>query len=63
MTYDQASVCIQCEDREWKYQRMGVVDGLARRFSVVHSNSQEQSKSKSKHVNVILTYDLYSRHL
>ena len=42
MTFDQASVCIQWECREWKYQKMSEVGGLAYRFSGVQSSSQEQ---------------------
>ena len=43
MTFDQASVCVQREYREWKYQKMSEDDGLAYRFSGVQSSSQEQS--------------------
>ena len=43
MTFDQASVCVQREYREWKYQKMSEVGGLAYRFSGVQSSSQEQS--------------------
>ena len=43
MTFDQASVCVQWEYREWKYQKMSEVGGLAYRFSGVQSSSQEQS--------------------
>ena len=44
MTSDQASVwCVLRKDREWKYQRMSVIDGLAYSFSRVQSSSQEQS--------------------
>ena len=42
MTFDQARVCIQWEYREWKYQKMSEVGGLASRFSGVQSSSQEQ---------------------
>ena len=42
-TFDQASVCLQWEYREWKYQKMSEVGGLAYRFSGVQSSSQEQS--------------------
>ena len=42
MTFEQASGCIQRGDREWKYQKMSIVNGLARRFSRVQSSSQEQ---------------------
>ena len=41
-TSDPASGRAQGEDREWKYLRMSVVGELARRFSGVQSNSQEQ---------------------
>ena len=44
MTFDQASVCVQWEYREWKYQKMSEVGGLANRFSGVQSSSQS-SKS------------------
>ena len=43
MTFDQANVCVQWEYREWKYQKMSEVGGLAYRFSGVQSSSQEQS--------------------
>ena len=43
MTFDQASVCVQWEYRECKYQKMSEVSGLAYRFSGVQSSSQEQS--------------------
>ena len=43
MTFDQASVCVQWEYREWKYQKMSEVGGLAYRFSGVQVSSQEQS--------------------
>ena len=43
MTFDQASVCVQWEHREWKYQKMSEVGGLAYRFSGVQSSRQEQS--------------------
>ena len=43
MTSDQVSVFVQREGREWRYQKMSVVDGLACRFSGVQSSSQEQS--------------------
>ena len=36
MTFDQASVYVQREYREWKYQKMSEVGGLAYRFSGVH---------------------------
>ena len=36
MTFDPASVCVQWEYREWKYQKMSEVGGLAYRFSGVH---------------------------
>ena len=42
-TFDQASVCVQSEYREWKYQKMSEVGGLAYRFSGFQSSSQEQS--------------------
>ena len=32
MTFDQASVCVQRECREWKCQKMSEVDVLAYRF-------------------------------
>ena len=35
--------CAQWEYREWKYQKMSEVGGLADRFSGVQSSSQEQS--------------------
>ena len=41
-TFDPASVCVQRECREWKYQKMSEVDGFARRFSGVQSGSQKQ---------------------
>ena len=44
MTPDQASVCVQRGDREWQYQKMSEVCGLAYRFSGVRSSSQEQSR-------------------
>ena len=34
------SVCVQWEYREWKYQKMSQVVGLAYRFSGVQSSSQ-----------------------
>ena len=34
---------VQWEYREWKYQKMSEVGGLAYRFSGVQSSSQEQS--------------------
>ena len=43
MTFEQASVCVQWEYREWKYQKMSEVGTLVYRFSVVQSSSQEQS--------------------
>ena len=43
MTFDQASVCVQWEYREWKYQKMSEVGGLAYRFSGVQLSCQEQS--------------------
>ena len=43
IAYDQTSVCVQWEYREWKYQKMNEVGGLAYRFSGVQSSSQEQS--------------------
>ena len=55
MTFDQVSVCIQWEYREWKYQKiqweyrewkyrkMSEVGELSYRFSGVWSSSQEQS--------------------
>ena len=43
MTFDQASVCVHWEYREWKYQKMNEVDGLAYRFLRIQSSSQEQS--------------------
>ena len=45
MTFDQASVCVQWEYREWKYRKMSEAGGLAYsyRFSGVQSSSQEQS--------------------
>ena len=42
MTSDQASGCVQREDRAWKYQKMSLVGELACRFSGVQSSSQEQ---------------------
>ena len=42
LTFVQASVCGQWEYREWKYQKMSEVGGLAHRFSGVQSISQEQ---------------------
>ena len=42
MTTDRASVYVRRENREWKYQEMSVVGGLACRFSEVQSSSQEQ---------------------
>ena len=42
MTFDQASVCVQWECREWKHKKMSEVGGLAYRFSGVQSSSQEQ---------------------
>ena len=43
MTFGQASVCVLREYREWKYQKMSEVGGLAYRFSGFQSSSQEQS--------------------
>ena len=43
MTFDQASVCVQREYWEWKYQKMSEVGWLAYRFSGVQSSSQKQS--------------------
>ena len=43
MISDQARSYVQREDREWKYQKMSVVGGLACRFLRVQSSSQEQS--------------------
>ena len=43
MTFDQATVCVLWEHREWRYEKMSEVDGLACRFSGVQSSSQEQS--------------------
>ena len=43
IAYDQTSVCVQWEYREWKYQKMSEVGGLAYRFSGVQTSSQEQS--------------------
>ena len=39
MTFDQASVCVQREYREWKYQKMSEAGRLAYRFSEVQSSS------------------------
>ena len=43
MIFERASVRVQWEYREWKYQKMSEVGGLAYRFSGVQSNGQEQS--------------------
>ena len=43
MTFDQASVCVQWEYRDWKYQKISEVGRLAYRFLVLQSSSQEQS--------------------
>ena len=43
MTFDEASVCVQWKYREWKYQKINEVGGLAYRFSGVQSSSEEQS--------------------
>ena len=43
MTFDQASVCVQREYREWKYQKKSENGWLAYRFSGVQSSSQEKS--------------------
>ena len=42
MTFDQVSVCVLWEYREWKYQKMSEVGRLAYGFSGVQSSSQEQ---------------------
>ena len=42
MTAESASVCAQRENREWKYQKMSVVGGLAGRFSGLESSTQQQ---------------------
>ena len=39
-TFDQASGCVQREDRVWKYQKMSIVGGLACRFSRVAKQSE-----------------------
>ena len=43
MTFDHASVCEQWEYREWKYQKMSEVGGLAYTVSGVQPSGQEQS--------------------
>ena len=42
MNFDQASVFVQREDRQWEYQRLSVVGGLAYRFSGVQVTSEQQ---------------------
>ena len=41
-SFDQASVCIQWEYREWQYQKMSEDGRLAYRFSGVQSSSSSQ---------------------
>ena len=58
---DQASVCAQREDREWKYQKMSVTIAI----TIILYSSQQEIKAvvrshNEEHISIILSHETHA---